>query len=380
MQNIEIIATATFGLEAIVADELRRLGYDGLKVDTGRVTFRSDLEGLCRANMWLRASDRVRLKVGEFRAESFEELFEGTKALPWHLWIPEEGTFPVEGKSIKSKLFSVPDCQAIVKKAVVESLKKKYHCQWFEEKGPVFKIEIALLNDVATLTIDTSGPGLHKRGYRESATAAPLKETLGAAMVYLSKWKPEITLVDPFCGSGTILIEAALIGRNIAPGILREFASEKWPVIPHALWNRAREEARDTANHTEKMDIIGYDADARAAAMARSYSQRAGVDDTIHLQQQPVSELSSKKKFGKIICNPPYGERLSDKKEVEELYREMGRVFRKLDTWSYYVLTSNRKFEALFGRRATKKRKLYNGNIRVDLYQYYGPSPKDKHI
>lgn len=371
---MELIATATFGLEALVADELKNLGYDKMVVENGRVTFEADLLALCRANIWLRTSDRIRLKVGEFKAVTFEELFEKTKALPWPDYLPVDGEFPVEGKSIKSTLFSVPDCQAIVKKAVVESMKRRYRRDWFKETGPMYKIEVALLKDMVTLTIDTSGPGLHKRGYREHNTLAPLKETLAAAMVILSRWHPDTTLVDPFCGSGTIPIEAALIGQNIAPGSNRSFVSESWPLIPARLWEEARQEAMDLRREC-KLDILGYDIDYRAVRLARENAAKAKLQHVIHFQEQPLAALSSKKKYGKIICNPPYGERLSEKAEVEKLYREMGQVFGYLDTWSYYVLTSHPEFEHLFGKKASKKRKLYNGNIKVDYYQYYGPKP-----
>ena len=376
MDPIELIATATFGLEAIVAEELKNLGYENLTVENGRVTFEADLAALCRCNLWLRTSDRVRLKVGEFRAVTFEELFEQTKALPWAHWIPENAQFPVEGKSVKSVLFSVPDCQAIVKKAVVESMKKKYRTEWFQEDGPLYKIEVALLKDIVTLTIDTSGPGLHKRGYREHNAQAPLKETLAAAMVLLSRWHPGTTLVDPFCGSGTIPIEAAMIGSNIAPGSRRRFVAETWPSIPKKLWEAARQEVLEAAGQDCSLDILGYDIDDRAIRLARENAAKAQLDKLIHFQQQPVSALSSKKKYGKTISNPPYGERLSQKNEVEKLYKEMGKVFGKLDTWSHYILTSHPEFEKLYGKPASKKRKLYNGNIKVDYYQYYGPRPK----
>ncbi|OEF98942.1 N-6 DNA methylase [Vulcanibacillus modesticaldus] len=375
MQKVTLIATATFGLEAIVADEVRKLGYTDLKVDNGKVEFNADISAIPRANLWLRTADRVRLKVGEFKATSFEELFEKTKALPWADWIPVNATFPVEGKSVKSKLFSVSDSQAIVKKAIVESMKKKYKVSWFEETGPLYKIEVALLKDIATLTIDTSGPGLHKRGYRDWIGAAPLKETMAAAMVILSRWNPDRPLIDPFCGSGTLPIEAALIGQNIAPGMNREFASENWPVIPRKDWREARAETHDLAQYDRKLNIIGTDIDEKILKVARRNAYEAGVDEQIHFQQLPVTEISSKKKYGVIVSNPPYGERLSDKREVEQLYKSMGETFMKLDTWSYFILTSHEGFETFFGKKATKKRKLYNGNIKVDYYQYYGPLP-----
>ncbi|PKM78936.1 MAG: RNA methyltransferase [Firmicutes bacterium HGW-Firmicutes-13] len=375
MSKVELIATSTFGLEAVVAQEVRNLGYEDIAVENGKVTFKAEESGICRANLWLRTADRVRLKVGEFKAVTFDELFEKTKALPWSELIPADANFPVDGKSIKSTLFSVSDCQAIVKKAVVESMKRKYRKQWFEEKGPLYKIEAALLKDIATLTVDTSGAGLHKRGYREMASYAPLKETLAAALVLLSKWRPDRVLIDPFCGSGTIPIEAALIGQNIAPGMNREFVSEGWPTIPKDLWRQARKEIHDLADYERPMEIIGTDIDDKVIKLARKNAYKAQVDEHIHFQRMPVSELSSKKKYGQIICNPPYGERLSDLPEVERLYKEMGKVFSKLDTWSFYILTSHPRFENIFGRPASKKRKLYNGRIKVDYYQFFGPKP-----
>lgn len=378
MSKVELIATATFGLEAVVAQEVRNLGYYNTVVENGKVTFTAEESAICRANLWLRTADRVRLKIGEFKAITFDELFEKTKALPWAELIPVDANFPVEGKSIKSKLFSVSDCQAIVKKAVVENMKQKYKKQWFDETGPLYKIEVALLKDTATLTIDTSGPGLHKRGYREMAGYAPLKETLAAALVLLARWRPKRVLIDPFCGSGTIPIEAVLIGQNIAPGMNREFISESWPNISKDLWRQAREETHDLADYHQPVEIIGTDIDDKAVKLARKNAHKAQVEKQIHFQRMSVSDLSSKKKYGQIICNPPYGERLSDLPEVERLYKEMGRVFSKLDTWSFYILTAHPEFEKFFGRPVTKKRKLYNGRIKVDYYQYYGPKPSTR--
>jgi len=375
MEKITLIATAAFGLEAVVAHEVKQLGYSEVQVENGKVIFQADLKALARTNLWLRTADRVRLKVGEFKAVSFEELFEQTKALPWADWIPENGTFPVEGKSVKSQLFSVSDCQAIVKKAVVESLKKTYKKEWFEEKGPLYKIEVALLKDIATLTIDTSGPGLHKRGYRDWIGPAPLKETLAAALIQLSYWNPERVLVDPLCGSGTIPIEAALIGMNIAPGMNRTFACEEWPVIPRQIWREARAETHDLARYDRKLSIMGTDIDGEILKVARRNAQEADVADQIHFQEMPLKDWRSSKKYGVIICNPPYGERLSDRREVENLYREMGKVFTGHDTWSYYVITSHKEFEKLFGRKADKKRKLYNGAMETHYYQFFGPRP-----
>jgi putative N6-adenine-specific DNA methylase len=375
VSKYELIATATFGLEAIVAREVKRLGYGDVKVENARVTFRGDESAICRSNLWLRSADRVFIKMGEFQALTFEELFEKTKALPWGDILPENANFPVEGKSVKSKLFSVPNCQAIVKKAIVEKMKEKYKKEWFEEDGPRYTIEVGLLKDIATLTIDTSGAGLHKRGYREAASEAPLKETLAAAMVDLSFWNPDRILMDPFCGSGTIPIEAAMIGRNMAPGLRREFASEHWPIIPKKLWSQAREEAEDAIDRSKEFRILASDIDGRVLRTARNNAKLAGVEDFVAFQTLPASEIRSRKKYGCIITNPPYGERIGEKKEVEKLYREMGQVFGQLDTWSFYVLTSHEGFEGLFGRKADRKRKLYNGRLKVDYYQFYGPRP-----
>jgi len=378
VDKVDIIATATFGLEAVVADELRNLGYDALHVENGKVTFGADESAICRCNLWLRTADRVRVKMGEFQAETFDELFEQTKALPWPDWIPGDGVFPVEGKSVQSKLFSVSDCQAIVKKAVMEKMKQKYHVNWFEEKGPSYPIEVALHKDRATLTIDTSGPGLHKRGYRRVGSIAPLKETLAAALVLLSRWRADTEFLDPFCGSGTIPIEAALIGQNIAPGMNRNFISEEWTAIPKELWRQARKETHDLALFDLPLPIRGTDIDGHVLEIARHNAAEAGLEGQIHFQKMPVSEVRSSKKFGKIICNPPYGERLGGSQEIATLYREIGKVFSHLDTWSFYILTACADFEKLFGKPATKKRKLYNGDIKVDFYQYFGPRPPKK--
>ena len=375
MSQLELIATAAFGLEAVLAEEVRKLGYPDVNVDNGKVTFTADTGALCRANLWLRTADRVRLKVGEFKAVTFDELFEKTRSLPWPELIPAGAAFPVDGKSVKSTLFSISDCQAITKKAVVESMKKKYKKEWFEETGPLYRLEVALLKDVATLTIDTSGAGLHKRGYRAGAGEAPLRETLAAALVMLSRWYPDTVLWDPFCGSGTIPIEAALIGRNVAPGLNRTFVSENWPTIPREMWRQARRETHDMAQFDLPVDIMGTDIDNRALKTARQNAKAGGVEDCIHFQRLPATDIQTKKKYGKIICNPPYGERLGDMREVEKLYREMGKSFSRLDTWSTYMLTAHPQFEKLFGRPANKKRKLYNGNIQVHYYQYYGPRP-----
>lgn len=375
MGRIQLIATATFGLEAVVSRELKYLGYEDQFVENARVTFAGDEADICRTNLWLRTADRVLVKMGEFQALSFEELFEKTKALPWDEWIPENASFPVDGKSVDSKLFSVPDCQSIVKKAIVEKLKHKYKREWFEETGPRYTIEVGLLKDIATLTIDTSGAGLHKRGYRKLVGEAPLKETLASAMILISRWKHDRILLDPFCGSGTIPIEAAMIGLNMAPGLNREFAAEGWRRIPASAWKNAREEARDISKPDRELRIQGSDIDEEVLSLARYHAKQAGVDRHIHLQKRPMAEISSRFKYGFIICNPPYGERIGEIKQIEKLYRQMGEVFKKLDTWSYYIITSNLEFEKLFGRRADKKRKLYNGRIQCNYYQYFGSPP-----
>ncbi len=375
MSKIELIATATFGLEAVVAREVRNLGYQEVTVEDGRVTFTADESAICRANLWLRSADRVLLRLGSFEATSFEELFQKTRALPWPEWLPENANFPVNGKSIKSKLHSVPDCQAIVKKAVVEKMKEKYRREWFDEDGPRYTIEVALLKDVATLTMDTSGPGLHKRGYRKLSSEAPLKETLAAGMINLARWFDDRVFMDPLCGSGTIPVEAALIGLNIAPGNQRSFDAQLWPAVPEKLWHEARTEAADLVKKDRKLRIIGTDIDEKVLSLARYHAQAAGVAEHIHFQRLPVSEVRTKSKYGYIVCNPPYGERLGEAKEVEALYREMGRVFRSLDTWSSFIITSYPRFEQLFGRKADKRRKLYNGRIECHYYQYFGPRP-----
>lgn len=373
--KIELIATAAFGVEAVVARELHELGYEDSSVENGKVTFSADEKAVCRANLWLRTAERVLLKMGSFPVRSFEELFERTKALPWPDWLPEDANFPVEGKSVRSQLHSVPDCQAIVKKAVVESMKRRYKREWFEETGARYTIEVALLNDEAMLTIDTSGKGLHKRGYRELAGPAPLKETLASALILLSRWRAGRELLDPLCGSGTIPIEAALIGQNVAPGLRRSFAAENWPNVPAPLWREARVEAEDLARRDSEVRVLGSDIDGEALELARLHAREAGVEKNVFFQRLPLAQLRSSKKYGYIICNPPYGERLGERREVERLYREMGQVFGALDTWSFYVLTAHTGFEALFGRRADKRRKLYNGRIECQFYQFFGPKP-----
>ncbi|MCD5410189.1 MAG: class I SAM-dependent RNA methyltransferase [Clostridiales bacterium] len=375
MRKVELIATATFGLEAIVAREVKALGYEDVKVENGRVTFSADISAICRTNLWLRTADRVLLKVGEFKATTFDELFEKTKALPWGDIIPENAEFPVTGKSIKSQLASVPNCQGIVKKAIVEKMKMKYKNEWFNENGDMYKIEVAFLKDIATLTIDTTGAGLHKRGYRKLSNRAPIKETLAAAMIQLSYWNPDRVLMDPFCGSGTIIIEAGLIGKNIAPGMNRNFVSEKWGIIPKSAWSEARKETHDLADLDRKLRIFGSDIDGEVLSIARYHIKEAFLEDDVFVQKLPISELSSRFEHGITIANPPYGKRIGEKEEIDRLYTEMGKAYNKLDTWSHYIFTASKEFEKLFGKKADRKRKLYNGRIECTYYQYHGTRP-----
>lgn len=373
----KLIATSTFGLEKVVAAELKELGYEDLTIENGKVTFEGDEMDIVTCNMWLRTAERVLIKMAEFKAESFEELFQGTKEVEWGDIIPITGFMHVTGKSVKSKLYSVPDCQSIVKKAVVESMKRKYRMDTFPESGAEYKIEVAILKDIVTLTIDTSGPGLHKRGYRELAGEAPLKETLAAALVLLSKWEPSRVLADPLCGSGTIAIEAAMIGRNIAPGLNRSFVSEQWDIIDQGLWEDIRKHAKNSINNKD-FRILASDINGRLLATARANAIKAGVEENIFFQKMDVRDFSSKKRYGFIVTNPPYGERIGEEREVEELYKAMGKVFTNLNDWSYFVLTSHPKFQELFGEKSNKNRKLYNGRIQCYYYHYLGAEPEKK--
>jgi 23S rRNA (guanine2445-N2)-methyltransferase / 23S rRNA (guanine2069-N7)-methyltransferase len=374
-QTLDLLATATFGLEAVVARELTALGYGPKIIQSGRVLFQGDESAICRTNLWLRSADRVLVRLDTFEARDFGQLFDRTYALPWEAWLGPDAEFPVTGRSIKSQLSSVPACQKIVKKAVVERLKAAHRIELLPETGPKHSIEVALLEDQATLTLDTSGPGLHKRGYRRLAGEAPLKETLAAALILLSYWKPERPLVDPFCGSGTVPIEAALIGRNLAPGLNRSFAAESWPRLSARLWEAARQEARDLARPDLPVRIIGTDVDENALSLARHHAEKAGVAGQIHFQQHAFAELTSKREYGCLICNPPYGERMGRQAEVEALYRAMPDVFRRLKTWSFYILTAHPDFEAIVGQKADRRRKLYNGRIECTYYQFFGPKP-----
>jgi len=376
MRQIELTAPCNFGVEAVLAREIKDLGFEVRKTSDGRVDFLADEAGICRANLWLRSAERIFLKMGEFNAESFEQLFEATKKIDWADWLPRDCQFPVvKATSLKSALFSTPDIQAIVKKAVVEKLKEKYQVTWFEESGAKYPIHVFIHKDVAHIYLDTSGISLHKRGYRVNQNMAPIKETLAYAMVDLTPWREDRPLIDPFCGSGTILIEAALKGINKAPGIDRRFLAEAWANVPEKMWRQGREEADDLIRRDVEFLLQGYDIDGRVLNAARENAAAAGVRKYIHFQQRDVRELSSKEKYGFIVTNPPYGERMEEKSQVEQLYKEMGKAFKTLDTWSYSIITTHENFESLFGRKADKKRKLYNGMLKATLFQYFGPKP-----
>jgi len=373
--TLHLTARIGFGLEAVVSRELKTLGFEDLRSEDGRVHFSGETDAIVRANLWLRSADRVVLQMGEFTALDFGELFDRTRDLPWEQWLPRDAEFPVTGRSAKSQLHSVPDCQRIVKKAIVERLRSVYEVDWFEETGPLYPIEVSVLKDNVTLTIDTSGSGLNKRGYRKLTAKAPLRETLAAALVQLSVWHPDRPFVDPFCGSGTIPIEAALIATNRAPGLNRSFACTDWPQISESVWEQAKEEARDLVKPNPEEILIGTDVDSEVLSMARYHANRAGVGEAIHFQQRPFSELSSQKKFGCVITNPPYGERMGETDEIDRLYESMAGVFGSLETWSFFVLTPYADFEKTLRRKSTRRRKLYNARIACTLHQMLGPRP-----
>ncbi len=376
MAKLELIATATFGLEAVVKRELQDLGCTIIKSEDAKITYIGNEATIAKSNLWLRCADRVLLKMGEFRAETFTELFEQTKALPWEEWIPLDGKFTVNGTSVKSKLFSISDCQKIIKKAVVERLKQTYPVDYFEETGPVYNIRMTLLKDVVTLAIDTSGPGLHKRGYRAADVAAPIKETLAASMIKLSFWKPERILIDPFCGSGTIPIEAAMIGKNIAPGLSRHFISESWPQIPEEIWKQERAEAFKAINSDIQLKIYGSDIDPKAVSASRVNAVQAGLSDDIVFRRLPFNELELNDDYAIIITNPPYGERIGNKHDIAGIYSELNYKMSKNKTLSLYIITSDKSFEkSMKFKKSDRRRKLYNGRIETTYYQYYGERP-----
>lgn len=376
----ELIAPCHFGMEAVLKREILELGYEISRVEDGKVTFTGDAEAICRANIFLRTTERILLKVAEFKAETFDELFENCKAIRWEEFIPENGKFWVtKATSVNSRLFSPSDIQRIVKKAMVESLKKTYHTNWFEEDGAEYPVRITIRKDIVTIGLDTTGVSLHKRGYRRHTAPAPVSETLAAAILLLSPWKKERMLVDPFCGSGTIPIEAAMIANHIAPGMNREFLSERWVnLIPQKEWIGVGEEARDLAETNADLMIQGYDVDAEVLKMARANAALAGVDKHIHFQQRDILDFRSPKKYGFVITNPPYGERLSDKAEMGLLYRTIGNIIRENETWSFFLLGGYEEAQKAIGKKATKNRKIYNGMIKTYLYQYMGMKPPHK--
>lgn len=377
MEIYELISPCHFGMEAVLKREIYDLGYDIVKTEDGRVTFAGDAEAICRANIHLRTTERVLLKVGGFHAETFDELFEAVKALPWEKYLPVDAKFWVaKASSIKSKLFSPSDIQSIVKKAIVERLKDYYDVSWFEEDGAAYPIRVFLNKDEVTVGLDTSGDSLHKRGYRLLGSKAPITETLAAAMILLSPWKGDRILVDPFCGSGTIPIEAAMIAANIAPGMNRAFLSQTWTnLIEPELWEDCFEEARESVDMSVESHIQGYDIDGEIIRAARENAKRAGVDQMIHFQQRPVNELNHPKKYGFVITNPPYGERLEEKSALPALYQEIGEAFGRLDSWSEYLISSYEDTERYIGKKADKRRKIYNGMLKTTLYQFIGPKP-----
>lgn len=372
MKKYNLIATAAAGIEAIVGNELRHLGHE-VQVENGRVRFQGTIEDVLETNLWLRTADRVKIVVGEFYARSFEELFEQTKALPWDEFLPLDANFPVAGKSQKSTLHNVPSVQAIVKKAIVTKLSQVYHrTTRLPETGAVYPLEVAINKDKVLLTLDTSGSSLFKRGYRVAKGGAPLKENMAAALVLLAHWYPEKPFVDPVCGSGTLPIEAALIGHNIAPGFNRDFACESFAWVDPKLAQMVRDKADSQANYDIELDIWGYDIDGKMIEIAKQNALEAGLAASVNFKQMALKDFKTTKEYGVIVANPPYGERLSDQASVRQLYKQMGQVYQPLTTWSKYILTSDLEFETYYGQKASKRRKLYNGSLRTDLFQYWG--------
>ena len=377
MQRFDIVCPCHFGLEAVLKREIIDLGYEITEVADGRVTFAGDPDAVVRANICLRTAERFLIKVGSFRAVTFEELFQGTKALPWEEFIPKDGKFWVKkASSVKSKLFSPSDIQSIMKKAMVDRLSDIYHIRRFEETGESFPIRVFLMKDEVTVCLDTTGDSLHKRGYRKLEAKAPIAENLAAALLMLTPWKADRILIDPFCGSGTFPIEAAMIAANIAPGMNRHFTAERWThIITPENWEDVRQEARDEINYDVETDIQGFDIDPEVIKIAKINAQKAGVDELIHFQTRPVAELSHRKKYGFIVTNPPYGERIGEQNELPELYKTIGERYKALDSWSMYLITGYENAEKYIGRKADKNRKIYNGMIKTYFYQYMGPKP-----
>lgn len=380
METMKLIAPCHFGVEAVLKKEIYDLGYEIESVEDGKVTFIGDAEAVCRANIFLRTAGRILIRVGKFKAETFEELFQGTKAIPWEEYIPKNGKFWVaKATSIKSKLFSSSDIQSIMKKAMVERMKQKFHTEWFSEDGESYPVRVFIYKDEVVVGLDTTGESLHKRGYRKLTSKAPIAENLASSLISLTPWHKDRILVDPFCGSGTIPIEAAMKAANIAPGMNREFTADKWEnIIDKKLWYEAIDEANDMMNVNIETDIQAFDIDGKIVKAARENAKLAGVDHLIHFQERPVSQLNHPKKYGFIITNPPYGERLEDKTSMPPIYKEIGNAMRRLDTWSVYLITSYEETEKYIGRKADKNRKIYNGMMKTYYYQFLGPKPPAK--
>ena len=376
----EFVAPCHFGLEAVCKREILELGYETVKVEDGKVTFAGEEDAIARSNIFLRTAQRIIMKTGEFKAVTFDELFEGIRAIPWEEYLPADARFWVtKATSVKSKLFSPSDIQSIAKKAMVERMKEYHHKNWFTEDGEDYPVRISFYKDTAVVGLDTSGESLHKRGYRKMVSKAPIEETLAAGLIKLTPWNKDRILVDPFCGSGTFPIEAAMMGANIAPGMNRSFQGQRWDnILPETIWNDAFAEANDLADYSVKMDIQGYDIDPQIIKAARENAKRAGVHEMIHLQQRPIHRLRHPKKYGFVITNPPYGERMEDKEDMPILYREIGEAFAGLDSWSEYVITAYEDAERYIGKKATKNRKIYNGMMKTYFYQFIGPKPPRK--
>lgn len=372
----ELIVTTTFGIEAVAKRELINLGFEILRTENGKVTFLSDISGIAKANLWLRSVDRVLLKVAEFKAMTFDQLFNQTAMIPWEEYLPKDAIFPVNGSSVKSTLFSISDCQALVKKAIVERLKQHYDVAWFPETGDEYIIKVSMVNDIATITLDTSGVALHKRGYRQNAVTAPLKETLAASMIMLSYWNKERVLFDPFCGSGTIPIEAAMIAKNIAPGLYRDFAAKHWSWIGEEVWKAEIKNAFQAIDHESNIKIYASDIDASSIEAAKENAEEAGVIDCIEFQVSDFKAVDYAIPYAVLVTNPPYGDRLTEENyQINQLYQDFGKLIDTLSTWSIYVITSNTNFPNLIKRKLDRERKLYNGNIETHYFQYYGPKP-----
>lgn len=376
-RKLMFCAPCLMGVEGLAAEELRDMGCKEVQAENGRVLFSGDEQILVRTNLWSRYAERILILLGEFPARSFEELFQGVRRLPWEEFLGKEDAFPVSGSSLSSQLHSVPDCQSIVKKAVVERLKEKYRVPWFEETGPLHRIRFRILKDRVSIMLDTSGEGLHKRGYRRESTLAPIKETLAAALVKLARLRPDGHLIDPFCGSGTLLIEGALLATNTAPGLRRHFQAELWRDSPEELWRRERERAKELICRNPEFTAEGYDLDPAAVALTLENAEKAGVSVTARVRD--IRDFTADGRFGCVVCNPPYGERLLDRREAQEIARTMGKVFPPQPGWSYGIISPDEEFEALFGRPADKRRKLYNGMIKCQFYQYFKNERRENH-